>query len=225
MSTLKSNDKRARLAILFSWLLVGAAILSLASNLIQLNMLESLVAGVAYDESAIAANDLREGFVYLVALVVRILWYVYLLMWFYRAFANLQTRLGYPLSSKPGWAVGYFFIPILCLYRPYQTMKELYTDTREFFVRQNVPLTERSALKTGWLGVWWTFWLISGIVSNVITRMLFRDNSSFEGLIDLTQAEIVGHIFDIACSILTVIVIRDYSAVEPLPETKDETPA
>ncbi len=72
--------------------------------------------------------------------------------WIYRAHVNAKAY-DYPMRFSPAWAVGSFFVPIVCIFRPYQAMKELwiasagprYEGTRE-------------------LRVWWALWFVVGIV-------------------------------------------------------------
>ncbi len=217
MEIFKSNSQRARLAILFSWLTVATAAFCLASSIMQLNLLQSWADGVPVDDIAAAGNDLREGIAALMSSGTTIAWMVLFLMWFYRARVNLQTRVDYPLACKPGLAVGNFFIPIVCLYRPYQTMKELYVDSHELFVKNG--LTETAALKTGSVGWWWAFWVISAFIANIILRTMFREVETFDDYIALTRSEIFSSGLDMVSAFLTVIVIRDYSRVEPLLES------
>lgn len=214
MKPFKPNYQRAKLVILFSWIVIGLEVLCLLSSVLQLNLLQSWENGAYVDDSASTFNDLRETIVSFLSGAANITWMVLLMMWFYRAYANLQTRVSYPLSYSPGMVVGNFFIPFVNLYRPYKTMKEMYVDTRELFVRDG--LSEQTALTTSWLGLWWAFWLISGFVSNFVLRASFSDIDTIIGYISLTQAEIVLEILNMASALFALIVIRDYSKVEPL---------
>ena len=177
-------------------------------------MLQSWENGAYVDDAMATANDLRESIVSFFSGAANITWIVLMMMWFYRAYANLQTRVSYPLSYTPGMVVGNFYIPIVCLYRPYKTMKEMFVDTRELFVKDG--LSEHTALTTSWLGLWWAFWLISGYVANLVLRASFRDIDTITGYVSLTQAEIVLEILNIVSALFTLIVVRDYSKVEPL---------
>jgi hypothetical protein len=56
----------------------------------------------------------------LVGLVVAILF----LIWFHKALSNARA-LGLPLTRSPGWGVAGFFIPIVNLWFPYQSMRDL----------------------------------------------------------------------------------------------------
>ncbi len=217
MQIFKSNSQRARLAIMFSWIAIATTAACLASSFMQLNLLQSWADGTPVDDVVAAGNDLREAVVGLLSTGATIAWMVLFLMWFYRARVNLQTRVGYPLSCKPGLAVGNFYIPVVCLYRPYQTMKELYVDTRELFARNG--LTDTTALKTGRVGWWWAFWIISGYVALIVVKTAFRELETLEDYIALTHMDIISWALDMVSALLTLIVVRDYSRVESLLES------
>ncbi len=48
------------------------------------------------------------------------------LKWIYRAYKNIKGFGAEGLRFSPGWAVGYYFIPILSLIRPVQVMSEIW---------------------------------------------------------------------------------------------------
>lgn len=222
MKNFKPNGERARLAILFTWLLLAVEAVSLVSSFLKFRLLQQAQTGSVTD-AAIAAVDVREGLVTVLYMIVWITWIVTFLMWFYRARANLQTKLPYGLSCSPGRAVGNFFIPIICLFRPYQNMKELYEDTRELFA--DGGMTETTALKTDYLGGWWGLWIVSAIISNIVGRVGLRGGSeTLESLVGLTVTEIIGNVVGIALALVVVIVVRDYSRVEPLLADKPDMP-
>jgi len=61
-----------------------------------------------------------------------------------------------PLRFTPGWCVGWFFVPFLNFFRPYQVMKEIWQVCHRD--RQTV---------SGLLGGWWLLWLVSFMVARV----------------------------------------------------------
>lgn len=92
------------------------------------------------DESVIALNDLRQFIIFSIHTIVFIVIAIAFLKWTYRANKNCQGFTKQVLKEKkhlqilgekimrfsPGWSIGYYFIPILNLYKPYQAMKEIY---------------------------------------------------------------------------------------------------
>jgi hypothetical protein len=63
----------------------------------------------------------------------------------------------------PGWAVGYFFIPILNLFRPYQVAKEVAEGSDPASIG-DVSSQPNVGQKPP-IGVWWTMWIITGLLS------------------------------------------------------------
>jgi hypothetical protein len=104
-------------------------------------------------------------------------------------------------------------------------MKELYVDTGELFDERGVPLPQPSPIKTGWVVAWWTFWILTAIAASVSIVMTGRVNhdNTVQNLIDHTRVSIVEDVVRLVRTFLTLIVVRNYSRVEPLPET--QTPA
>ena len=64
-----------------------------------------------------AVLDLLSGAFGIWALVV---W----MMWVHRTYRNLPALGATDLRFSPGWAVGYYFIPVLQFFRPFQVMRE-----------------------------------------------------------------------------------------------------
>ena len=81
------------------------------------------------------------------------------LRWIYRINKNLRTLSGEQMKFTPGWAVGWYLIPIANLFKPYQAMKEIWGVSH-----RNEPISY-SLLR--W---WWFFW----IVSNLLGRVAFK---------------------------------------------------
>ena len=50
--------------------------------------------------------------------------FIILLVWIFRA-ATAAQRLGIPARRSPGWAVGAWFIPVINLWWPYQSLRDL----------------------------------------------------------------------------------------------------
>lgn len=76
------------------------------------------------------------------------------LRWIYLANANAHALGAEGMRFTPGWTVGWYFVPIASLWKPYQAMKETW---------------QASAAKTDWRAVrvprllpwWWACWLLS----------------------------------------------------------------
>jgi len=79
--------------------------------------------------------------------------------WIYRASANAHA-LSADMTIRPGWAVGWFFVPFANLVMPYQAMKETWRESHEAAGRYE----EAQSPIVGW---WWGLW----ICGNVLARL------------------------------------------------------
>ncbi len=118
------------------------------------------------------------------------------LVWTYRLSRNLRVLGVVGLKFTPGWAVGYFFIPIISLWKPYQVFQEIWRASdpgpapRSGGAWQNLPVP---AL----LGFWWVLWMIS----NVIDRLAAQAPND-------PEAEMVSAVFSLVSALLALCVVR-----------------
>lgn len=71
-----------------------------------------------------------------------------LLFWIYRANKNASALSDLPLEYSPGWAVGWFFVPIAGWFKPYQVMLEIYKASR-------TPANWHKTKSASIVGCWW----------------------------------------------------------------------
>jgi hypothetical protein len=80
--------------------------------------------------------------------------------WLFAEVTRLHSRLGFHvkqavLDDTPGWAVGWYFIPIASLWKPYTAMRDIVAAST---MQQGPP----SFL----LPTWWTLWIVSTVSDN-----------------------------------------------------------
>ena len=94
-------------------------------------------------------------------------------MWEHRANSNLRLFDDQYVEYKPGWAVGWYFIPFANLVKPYQAMLEIWKGSDP-----TVPPNDPDARKAAPIGLiprfWWAFWIISNIAGNFAGRASMR---------------------------------------------------
>lgn len=86
--------------------------------------------------------------------------------WTYRASANAHAS-GRRLETSPPWAVGWYFIPVANLWKPYQALAEVVS----------VTVASRSGLP---MGLWWGLWLTTSISGNISFRLGLRAEEAHE---------------------------------------------
>jgi len=219
METLRPNEQRAKLAVTLLWISMAVTIVSLFSSYLQYNLLQDIDNGVTVSSEDATFNDLREGLIGIISLIVLVVSAITFIQWFRRAYYNLHLKVGH-LAFTEGWAAGAWFVPVLNLFRPYQIMRELYVETKESLKENNI--TPSADLNMAVVGLWWTLWVVSAIAGQVSLRISLNAES-VDQLINSTIADIVGNIIQIPLAIIAVKVVKSYAQVEPqLNEVPDE---
>ncbi|HXU80669.1 MAG TPA: DUF4328 domain-containing protein [Polyangia bacterium] len=107
------------------------------------------------------------------------------------------------MEFTPGWAVGFYFIPFVALWKPYQAMQEIWRasepNTKESFVLERAPVP---GLLPGW---WATF-----LGHNLIARFTWtgRDAHDAQSLIQVNYVVIVSSLATIVASIVAIALVR-----------------
>lgn len=112
--------------------------------------------GVTWDEldaaSARWASAGRWGLLLLVTTAVA--WCA----WQFHGQTNLVKRHVSGLRNSPGWAVGWWFVPIANLWKPFQAMSEVRMASAD-------PQGWSRASRPRILWAWWVLWLLSGAIA------------------------------------------------------------
>ncbi|WP_028777590.1 DUF4328 domain-containing protein [Shimazuella kribbensis] len=98
-------------------------------------------------------------------------------LWLYRIYQNMYSfGFDHYLRMTPGWAVGWYFVPIANFYKPYQGMKDVWDacDTG------NEKKSTSSLIK--W---WWIFFVSSFITFRFIINPPTKENIIFNMKIDI----------------------------------------
>lgn len=85
-------------------------------------------------------------------------------MWIYRAARNVRALGARGLETSPGWAVGFYAIPIMNWFRPLLAMSEIWRAS-------HWPDRWRSQTMPPLLGFWWAGWIVAGLASNIVSAM------------------------------------------------------
>ena len=148
---------RASLATIALGALIVISAVGVVSTFQEITLLQGIADGAYANVSdaefyAVAdANDSRQAIVGLLYLAIYLVTVVVFLMWQYRVRKNADDIGTTGLRFSPGWVVGWWFVPIMNFFRPYQVMKELwqsnYHNVYEYSESQNLEVS-------GLIG-WW----------------------------------------------------------------------
>ena len=196
-----------RLTQWLRWLLIASiatdavfAVSELAQHQLLLRMRDGTFASQAEMMAAAEANDFRHGIISVAVMLVVIATIVLFAMWVYRVNSNVHA-LGSPdLRFTPGWAVGWYFVPVANLWKPYQVMKEIWRASSN-------PGAWQSETTSPVLGWWWFWWIVSSIVSNVSMRMSLRAEDLDE-LISVGPINIASCVLDLVSAIFALLIVK-----------------
>jgi len=144
------------------WISLGIGVISLLSDFMQMNLLSG-----SFSQVEVESNNTRQQIIGLLYLITFIITGIAFLKWIYRANSNCHGFGAQGMKFTPGWSIGYYFIPILNLYRPYQVMKEIWNISKNPNDWQN----EQGSSLLGW---WWLLWLISCFFGQLSFRMSMK---------------------------------------------------
>uniref|UniRef100_A0A832DE50 DUF4328 domain-containing protein n=1 Tax=Ignavibacterium album TaxID=591197 RepID=A0A832DE50_9BACT len=145
------------------WISLGINLLSLLFDNMQMTLLSAGSFSQAQDES----NEARRQIVALLYLGAFIVTGITFLKWIYRANLNCHGFGAQGMKFSPGWSIGYYFIPLLNLYLPYEAMKEIWKVSRN-------PSDWQNEMGSPLLGWWWALWLISNFLAYLLFRMSMK---------------------------------------------------
>ena len=136
---------------------------------------------------------------------------VVFLTWLARAYGNLTALGAQGLDYSPGWAVGYYFIPILNLFRPCQVMQQTWRASDPAYALAQ-PRLWKQAPGSAVVGMWWAFWLITNIASQVSTRINLNPQSTLQAFKIASLAAVVSSIAALFAGGFLIFVVLGLTA-------------
>jgi len=167
---------------------------SLFSDFAQLSLLGSSNLTVATG----AANDARQQIITIIYLLVSITTAIVFLTWINRANKNCHGfSTGMEFTS--GWSIGWFFVPIMCLYKPFQVMSEIWRVSHD-------PVNWKSLNPPALMRWWWGLWLVSQLAGQLAWNLSLKADS-VEALQTSTVVGIFSSGMDIPLCIVAAMMV------------------
>jgi Domain of unknown function (DUF4328) len=183
-------------------------------------------AGIALTAAACALSygpgfdDANGSPLYLLVALVQMLVYVVtgivVLRWIYLANVNVHA-LGAQAVGGPAMAVAWYFIPIACLFMPYQSMREIWKASRQ-------PRDWEIVAAPATIGWWWFFWIAGSIAAIAAFRLAAQEAP--EGAVRagemLTTA---SDLLTIPASLLLATIIAAITTMQKARRSDGDPPA
>ncbi len=130
------------------------------SGVMELSLLRAIEGGtIAGDIDSLAeSNDTRQQAIGVVQFVIYIVTGITFLVWIHRANRNARALGAEGMQFTPGWSVGWYFVPIMSLWKPFQAMREIWQASAE-------PGNWRAVQAPPLLGWWWALYLGNQILN------------------------------------------------------------
>ncbi len=184
-------------------------VIAVVSGYAQAELLNRAISGETITWAEATSNDNRQALIGFAQIALYIAAGVAFLIWIHRAHRNLPSLHAADLRFTPGWAVGWFFIPIMSLFRPYQVASEIWkaSDPK---VDTTDGTSWKSVATSPIVGWWWAFFLISNFVANIALRTVFS-GEELSDLLTSTYAYIVSDAIDVVGIVITVLLVQRIS--------------
>jgi len=213
----ESINKRTQVLFWIFILLIVLDIIAVFSDLSQADLINRVIRGEDVTESELIANDNRQAAIGFGQTVLYIAEAAVFFMWIYRANKNLRSLHTAGLRFTPGWAVGWFFIPFMNLFRPYQVVSEIWkaSDPK---VGTADDTSWEAVVTSPIVGCWWALFLISNFAANIAIRTAFG-GIELSDLLNSTYAYMVSDGIDVVYLLTTIFMVRGISQFQ---ETKNK---
>ena len=185
-------------------------VIAVISGYFQAELLNRVITGETITLAEATSNDNRQALIGFGQTAFTIAAAVLFLIWIHRAHKNLTSLHATDLRFTPGWAVGWFFVPIMSLFRPYQVASEIH--------KASDPNVDAPIDGTSWktvatspiVGWWWAFFLISNFIGQIGARSIFS-GEELSDLLTSTNVYMVSDAIDIVGIIITILMVQRIS--------------
>lgn len=149
----KSARPRARVVIGLLWVTIVVQLMLLWPSVSDLRDAHAAQAGKELSDELTGTDVITLVSCPVVYVPLTVFW----MMWVHRTYRNLRTLGAEGLSYSPGWAMAYYFIPIVNLFRPFQVMRETWRASSWRHANGTQWMTSAAPAL---IGVWWALYLL-----------------------------------------------------------------
>ena len=181
------------------WIGVALTVISFASGLMELKLLSDMQAGETPPPGAADSNDLRQQIIGAIRFVEIVTVIIVFAIWIYRANYNARQLGAEGMEFTPGWAVGWYFVPLANLWMPYMAMKEIWKASA-------APANWQDQPRGSILPWWWGFFLISNILNQSALRFAMRAKTLDE-IVASSTTSVVADAVDVVSSLIAIVLV------------------
>jgi Domain of unknown function (DUF4328) len=192
------------IGLLVVGLLVDAA--ACAVELGNFSVLDKLNRGIDVPVAEVTDADDRTVYASIAQLAVYVPTVIAFVVWFSRAYRNLE-RLGIRrLRFRPGWSIGAWFVPILAWYRP----KQMTDDIWRASAPHGTDDWHRRKVST-LIHWWWGVWIAAGLLG-YCSRRLYVGAETLEEQVGASTFSTMADTLFMVAAVMAILVVRAVTA-------------
>ena len=181
---------------------VALSFFGLLSRALSYFLLDAESAGLNRWNSALQRNLGLQVGIGIIGLSVRVPTTILVLSWIRRANCNMRALGAKGLRFSPAGSIGWYFVPLLSLWRPYQAMREIWQGSMNPRDWLAVPVPRM-------LPFWWSLWCVSWCLSILYGSLFWAlvGSSSTGGLVAINIVAEVWVLVDAAAALLLMTIM------------------
>lgn len=151
-------------------------------------------------------------------LVLMLACYLWAGSWVHRVACNVRALGAKGLDDSPGWAVGWYAVPVMNLMRPMRAMTQVW-------LASHAPTRWQKLGTPRLLMAWWCFWVAGNLCYWFVTQYL-RPEHTFEGLHTQQWLLLCGQALNLVAAALFLLVVSRLTRMQVEErERQQATPA
>jgi hypothetical protein len=217
---MKPLESRARFAVVVLVIIAVVDLFAVWVDLDRYDLLDRIANNGNFTLQEADTSDSRNSAMAVLQLTLLALGAAGFLLWFVRAYANLNP-LGSSRRFSVKWAGWGWFVPILALWRPKQIANDIWRGSDPEHPERT---QDEDAPVARFVTAWWIGWIVSNWLSYVAVRVTFNGDD-VETLRSATGVYLVGDAIDIVAAALAILYVRRVTARERLGSERREAAA
>lgn len=171
----------------------------------------------AHTQAGANSNDLRVIVVSVVDLFVFLITMILFCVWVFRSNVNIRALGAKGFKVSPSWAVGFFFIPIFNLWKPYEAMNEVWWASHDISSWQR-----RKNLESNIVSRWWFVWVLSLFTENASTQ-LWEKAEEFSVMTNLTLLDMCVSALSIVSCYTAFVLVDQITSIQTQLEARSDS--
>jgi heme/copper-type cytochrome/quinol oxidase subunit 2 len=201
----ESGRTRAVWAMTLLGVMVLLNVIAFSGNWLQYDLLDQIKHGTRFSRETLESNDHRQAVVNMSNGAGLIVTAICFLMWTHRAYRNLPALGAKHLEHSPGSSVGWYFVPVANLMKPYAITTEIWRHSDP----DGIGVAARAS-STGLVVYWWLAYIAAGIAGIVAGSMAptAPGSDAINRLMTSTTVMMVTNVLRVVAAILAILVVR-----------------